>query len=178
MPSDADRNYFQLFALPVSFEINRSNLTERYRDLQRKVHPDKFANATDRERRLSVQQAALINEAFETLKSPLRRARYLLELHGLAVNDESNTVMDPAFLMQQMEWRESLEEIAAGKDIDGLAAFIDDVSQQRKGLVNRLGAFFAEIDEDALKQAHSLTLQLQFLDKLLAEAESLEESIL
>jgi molecular chaperone HscB len=178
MSSDAGRNYFELFGLPVSFEIDRASLTERYRDLQRTVHPDKYANATDRERRLSVQQASLINEAFETLKSPLGRARYLLELHGLAVNDESNTVMDPVFLMQQMEWRESLEDIAANKDFDGLAAFIDDVSQQRKGLVNELKTFFADVDEEALKQAHSLTLQMQFLDKLITEAENLEETML
>ena len=178
MSSDTGRNYFELFSLPVSFEIDRVVLTERYRDLQRTVHPDKFANATDRERRLSVQQAALINEAFETLKSPLGRARYLLELHGLAVNDESNTVMDPEFLMQQMEWRETLEELGGSRDIDALASFIDDVSRQRKNLVNKLKDLFANIDKEGLKQAHGLTLQMQFLDKLIGEAEALEETLL
>lgn len=178
MQSDAGHNYFELFGLPVSFEVDKALLTERYRNLQRSVHPDKFANATDRERRLSVQQAAVINEAFETLKSPLARARYMLGLHGLEVNDESNTIMDPVFLMQQMELRESLEEIGNSKDIDALGGFIDDVSRQRKTLVDKLKNFFANIDEQALKQAHGLTLQMQFLDKLIDEAESLEETML
>ena len=178
MSSDNGRNYFELFGLPVSFEIDRTSLTERYRDLQRTVHPDKFANATDRERRLSVQQAALINEAFETLKSPLGRARYLLELNGLAVNDESNTIMDPVFLMQQMELRETLEDIGNSKDIDALGGFIDDVSSQRKVLVQKLSDFFNDVNEEGLKQAHGLTLQMQFLDKLIAEAEALEETML
>ena len=178
MSSDAGRNYFELFGLPVSFEIDKSLLTEHYRNLQRSVHPDKFANATDRERRLSVQQAAIINEAFETLKSPLTRARYLLSLHGLEVNDESNTIMDPAFLMQQMELRESLEEIGGSKDIDALGVFIDDVSRQRNALVEKLSEIFANVNNDGLRQAHGLTLQMQFLDKLIAEAEALEEIIL
>jgi molecular chaperone HscB len=178
MQSEPGRNYFDLFGLPVSFDVDNAVLTERYRDLQRSVHPDKFANATDRERRLSVQQAALINEAFQALKSPLSRARYLLGLHGLEINDESNTVMDGAFLMQQMELRESLEEIGASRDLDALGSFMDDVSAQRKLLVQRLAELFAEAGEEQLAEAHKLTLQMQFLDKLLAEAETLEETML
>ena len=178
MQSEPRRNYFELFGIPVSFEIDNAVLTERYRDLQRSVHPDKFANATDRERRLSVQQAALINEAFQALKSPLTRARYLLELNGLAINDESNTIMDGAFLMQQMELRESLEEIGGKRDIDALGGFMDDVAAQRRQLVERLTALFAGASKDELAEAHKLTLQMQFLDKLLAEAEALEETML
>ncbi|MGD8998790.1 MAG: Fe-S protein assembly co-chaperone HscB [Granulosicoccaceae bacterium] len=177
MQSEPGRNYFDLFDLPVSFDVDNAVLTEHYRELQRRVHPDKFANATDRERRLSVQQAALINEAFQVLKSPLSRARYLLGLHGLEINDESNTVMDGAFLMQQMELRESLEEIGDRRDLDALGGFMDDVAAQRKALVKRLAELFADAGEGQLAEAHKLTLQMQFLDKLLAEAGSLEESM-
>lgn len=178
MQSDVGRNYFELFGLPAAFELDTALLSERYLELQRTVHPDKFANATDRERRMSVQQAAIINEAFNTLKSPLARARYLLGLHGLEVNDESNTVMDTAFLMQQMSLRESLEEIGENKDLDALGVFVDEVSREKKALVAELSAFFLDVDEAGLKQAHEVTLKMQFLDKLLAEAEELEESML
>jgi molecular chaperone HscB len=178
MQSDVGRNYFELFGLPASFELDTALLSKRYLELQRTVHPDKYANATDRERRMSVQQAAIINEAFNTLKSPLGRARYLLALHGLEVNDESNTVMDTAFLMQQMELRESLEEIGGNKDAEALELFVDDVLREKKALVGKLAAFFLNVDEAGLKQAHEVTLKMQFLDKLLAEAEELEESML
>lgn len=178
MQSETGHNYFELFGLPVSFDIDTVALTGRYRDLQRRVHPDRFASATDRERRLSVQQASMINEAFQTLKSPLKRARYLLGLHGMEVNDESNTVMDAAFLMQQMEYRESLAGIGDGSDPTALAGFIDQVMVQRNDLLRQLSSLFSTPGPQQLAEAHKLTLQMQFLDKLIAEAEALEESML
>jgi len=98
-------NYYELFQLPIGFEVDLKALSERYRTLQSSVHPDKYANASDLERRLSVQQSARINEAFQTLKNPLRRARYLLELNGIDMNADTDTSMDPIFLMQQMIMR-------------------------------------------------------------------------
>ncbi|MGC7990846.1 Fe-S protein assembly co-chaperone HscB, partial [Salmonella enterica] len=84
------------------------------------AHPDKFAHASDAEKRVAMQWATRANEAYQTLKNPLKRARYLCELHGVDLQTESNTAMAPAFLMQQMEWRETLDDAKAGKDIDAL----------------------------------------------------------
>ena len=77
------QNFFELFDIPVAFQIDSGLVAERYRKLQQALHPDRFANASDSERRLSVQRTAQVNEAFQTLKSPLLRARYLLQLKGI-----------------------------------------------------------------------------------------------
>ncbi|MDT8404057.1 co-chaperone HscB [Sulfuriflexus sp.] len=173
------KNYFELFGLPVSFEVDISSLRERYRDLQRSAHPDRFANASDRERRLSMQQASLINEAHRALKDPLQRARYLLSLHGIDINDESNTVMDGMFLMEQMELREELDAIP-GKDepLATLAEFTASIESRISERVQKMTDLFANVNDENLQQAHSLSLQLQFLYRLREEAESREESLL
>jgi molecular chaperone HscA len=106
MRHDLSHNHFELFGLKAGFEVDGETLALRYRDLQKETHPDRFANASEQERRLSVQLAAQINEAFRVLKSPLARARYLLELKGVVI-DDTDTRMDPAFLMEQMELREA-----------------------------------------------------------------------
>ena len=116
MQVELTKNYFELFNFPVTFDVDVDNMKHRYRDLQRALHPDKYANATDRERMLSVQQTSFLNEAHTTLKDPLLRARYILKLHGMAIGDEPNTVKDTAFLMQQMELREQLAEIKGQSD--------------------------------------------------------------
>ena len=179
MQVDLGKNYFELFGLPVSFELDTSNLTERYRDLQRSVHPDRFANATDRERRLSMQQASLVNEAHRALKDPLQRARYMLSLQGVDINDESNTVMDGMFLMEQMELREELDAIT-GKDdpFSALIEFAASIESRISERVQKLKNLFSDVNDENLQQAHNLSLQLQFLYRLREEAESREESLL
>ena len=123
------KNHFELFGLPVAFDLDADDLASRYRELQRRVHPDKFANASDQERRLSLQMTAQVNEAFQTLKDPVRRGRYLLSLRGIDTDEETDTAMDPAFLMEQMEWRENLEEIRQA----------DNPHKQLAELANRIG---------------------------------------
>ena len=178
MQVDFSRNHFELFGLPVAFEIDLDVLTQRYRELQRAVHPDKFANAGDRERRLSVQQAAHINEAYRTLRDILPRARYLLEVHQVAINDQSNTVMDPEFLMQQMELRERLEAVRETADPHAaLREFMTVVDDEHKRLEAALARQFATVNEESLRQAHGLTLRLQFLDRLHEEAEDLDDEL-
>ena len=98
------QTHFELFELPVSFDLDLQELSQRYRELQRVVHPDKYANASDRERRLSVEKAAVINEAYQVLKSPQRRARYILELQSVSFDDEKDMALDPAFLMEQINF--------------------------------------------------------------------------
>ena len=179
MQIDSTRNYFELFGLPAGFEIDVQALTERYRDLQRSVHPDRFTNATDRERRLSMQQASLINEAYQSLKEPLKRARYLLGLNGIDINDESNTIMDTTFLMQQMELRETLEELSGKSDpMTALEEFSAEVESMINDLISQLSSCFGDSSEDALNRAHGLSLQLQFLYRLREEVEEREEALL
>ena len=103
------QTYFELLDLPVSFEIDLKKLNNHYKALQREMHPDRFVGRSEHERRLSIQYAAFLNEALDTLKSPLKRAHYLLKLKGRDVNVEHYTIRDTAYLMKQMEWRERLE---------------------------------------------------------------------
>ncbi|MCV6637463.1 co-chaperone HscB [Candidatus Albibeggiatoa sp. nov. NOAA] len=165
-------DFFTLFNLPVAFEIDVQSLTARYRELQRTVHPDKFADAPERDRRLALQQAAHINEAFNTLKAPLSRGRYLLQLKGFDTQEQQNTAMDPAFLMQQMDLR---EQLAAVKEIDALNDFLTELEQQTQILNNQLKQQF--IDE-TYEQAGDTVRKLQFFHKLNEEAMQLEEDLL
>src|SRR3990172_4334329 len=99
------QNHFDLFQLPQHFTIDVGALDVAYHEVQNRVHPDKFVSATDAEKRVAMQWATRANEAYQTLKNPLKRAAYLCELHGIDLQTESNTSMPAAFLMQQMEWR-------------------------------------------------------------------------
>ena len=103
------KNHFELFQMPVMFEIDTQQLDAAYREVQGRVHPDKFVTATDAEKRVAMQWATRANEAYQTLKNPLKRAMYLCELNGVDLATESNTTMPTAFLMQQIEWLEQLE---------------------------------------------------------------------
>ena len=97
------QNHFDLFALPAAFSVDLGALDAAYRDVQGQVHPDRFVNATDAEKRVAMQWATRANEAYQTLKNPQKRAQYLCELHGVDLKTESNTAMPAAFLMQQMD---------------------------------------------------------------------------
>ena len=174
----ATQSHYELFGLPVSYEVDQVKLAEHYRELQRAVHPDKFASASDQDRRLSVQRAAQINEAYQTLKSPIRRARYMLEMRGVSFDDQRETAMEPMFLMEQMELRESLAEIP--KNDEGLvkiAALQDDIRQKVKALTAELVELFKDESEEAMTKAKANMHKLQFMDKLQQEAENVEEDI-
>lgn len=105
------QTYFELLDLPVSFDIDLKKLNLHHKALQSEMHPDRFVGRSEHEQRLSVQYAAFLNEALDTLKSPLKRAHYLLKLKGRDVNVEHYTIRDTDYLMQQMEWRERLEAL-------------------------------------------------------------------
>ena len=174
----ATQNHFELFGLPVSYEVDQSKLAEHYRELQRAVHPDKYANASDQDRRMSVQKAAQINEAFQTLKSPIRRARYMLEMRGMRFDDQRETAIDPMFLMEQMELRETLADIPRSDDgLLKLGQLQDDIQQKVKALTNELIELFKNDSDDAMASARANMHKLQFMDKLQQEAENVEEDI-
>ena len=156
------QNHFELFHLPQQFAIDLKALDQAYRDVQNQVHPDKFARSPDAEKRVAMQWATRANEAYQTLRSPMRRATYLCELHGVDLGTESNTSMAPAFLMQQMEWREALDDARAGKDVNALAALDRELADTRRAQLEQIGA---ALDGEDYRQAALGVRQLMFLEK-------------
>ena len=112
------KNHFELFGLAPAYALDLDHLDRAYRDIQAEVHPDRFAHSGDAERRASMQMTTQVNEAYRTLKSPVQRAKYLLELNGVDVGFETNTAMPVDFLVQQMELRDKLAEAKHASDLD------------------------------------------------------------
>jgi molecular chaperone HscB len=123
----AARNHFSLFGLPVQYGLDAAALESAWRAVQGAVHPDRFAGGTDAQRLLALQYSTQINQAHETLKDPVRRGAYLCQLHGVPVDAERNTAMPEDFLMQQMEWRESMEDAVAARDVRALSQLAEEV---------------------------------------------------
>ena len=123
-------NDFDLFGLPMAFAVAREAIDARWKELQREAHPDRFAAQGAAAQRLAMQWSVRINEAYQRLKDPVKRAAYLCELHGAPVNAENNTAMPAAFLMQQMEWREALDETHTEQALDALLAEVQAVRAQ------------------------------------------------
>ena len=122
-------NDFELFGLAPQFALQRSDLDARWKDLQRQVHPDRFASQGAAAQRVAMQWSVRINEAYQRLKDPVRRAAYLCELQGASIHAENNTAMPTDFLLQQMQWREELEE-ARGRDaLEALQAQVAEVER-------------------------------------------------
>jgi molecular chaperone HscB len=175
MTSDRVPNFFELFGLPVGFDVDVGDLSLRYRDLQRRVHPDRHASATAEERRLAMQFTTLVNEAHQTLKEPVRRGRYLLALEGLVTDGETDTAMAPAFLMEQMELREALEEVRHHeKPAARLADLAGEVGRRMQDKIGEFRNFYVQ-GPTARPQAKNAVREMQFLEKLQKEIGSLEE---
>ncbi|MCB1924207.1 MAG: Fe-S protein assembly co-chaperone HscB [Gammaproteobacteria bacterium] len=175
---DFSRNYFELFGLPVDYRVDLGELSLRYRELQRVVHPDRFAAAGAHSQRLSLQSATFVNEAYAALKDPLKRAQYLLELKGAPAGEGNQTLNDPAFLMQQMELREVLAELRATDDpFARLDALLRDIDAMIKNETARLVVQFDDGGAAQLEAAASTIQKMQFLKKLQAEAEAVEAEL-
>jgi len=175
MSVDFSASYFELFGLPRAFAIDRALLDERFRELQRSVHPDRFASASGQERRLSMQQSAHINAGYATLRDPLLRGRYLLELDGHEFGDAQQTTSDPEFLMEQMELREALGAARASADPFGtLGALMDRIRAAIAALVTRLEACLDPGSGVDHATAATVLVKLQFFRKLESEAQELE----
>lgn len=174
---DLRADHFSLFGLNRGFRLDLSDLDSRYRDIQAKVHPDRFANASDAERRMSMQWATHANEAYQTLKKPLERAKYLLHLAGHDIKAESNTAMPADFLMEQMEWREAVVDARNGGDHHELERLHNRLSADVKNRYEELAQLLDDAGDHA--QATDRVRRLMFLEKLLYEIDdalaSLEE---
>jgi len=178
MSLDLSSDYFSLFGLPLSYSIDSGFLMQRYRELQQNAHPDRFANSSDLERRLSLQYATHINEALRVLKDPLERARYILEMKGVQWDDEHATLSDPAFLMQQMELRESLSEVREQQDpLATIASILSDVSTMIRDYSEQLKTLLQSDQMSDLDMAKDQVRKMQFLKKMLSEAEALEADL-
>jgi molecular chaperone HscB len=168
-------NFFELFGLPVAYDVNLNQVQQHYMDLQKQVHPDKFANGTDLEKRLSMQQTSWINEAQTTLKDPVLRAIYLLKLSGIDFSLENETTMDAAFLMQQLEMRERLENI---KDENDPIDQLDEMAKQVKTeMTTVMKCFVQSFESEKLDEAREWIRKLQFMQKAKNEINQLAGDI-
>ena len=178
MAADLSSSYFQLFGLPRAFGIDAAQLDSRYRELQRIVHPDRYVNASERERRLAMQQATRINEGYQTLKDPLKRGRYLLELGGFVFSDQHHTTRDPEFLMRQMELREALGAVkTTGNPLAVLTGLIDGIADDFALLTGELQSRFKGGDCSDPPAAADTLMKMQFFRRLQEEALELEAAL-
>jgi molecular chaperone HscB len=172
---DFTQTHFALFGLPATYALNREQLDTAYRELQNTVHPDRFAAQSEAEQRVAMQWATRANEAYRTLKHPVDRGVYLLQLQGIDALDAHNTQMAPAFLMQQMEWRESIDDARTAKSVDALDVLTDELRLTHRRIETQLVDLLdAKQDFEGAREA---VRQLRFMDKLIAEVGDVYEEL-
>jgi len=169
-----DSDDFELFDLPRCHAQDVSAIDAKWRSLLAQVHPDRFVSEGAAAQRLAMQWSVRINEAYRRLRDPLQRAAYLCELHGTPISAEDNTAMPAAFLMQQMEWRESLEAATGITQIDALAAEVRDARSRALG---ELGRTIDDLGDhaQAARQVRELMFIERFASDVDARAEALEQ---
>jgi molecular chaperone HscB len=169
-----DDDDFTLFALPERFALDSQQLDRRWRELQAEVHPDRFAAQGAAAQRIAMQWSVRVNQAYQRLKDPLKRAAYLCERRGAPIEAERNTAMPHEFLLQQMAWREALDEAADGAAVQGLA---DQVEAHEQGLLQRLQVLLDEQGDAAAAaaQVRALMFVARFRNDLDERLESLEQ---
>ena len=171
-------NYFELFDIEVSFDVDLNHLSQSYQTLQKAVHPDRFAHASSQEQLLAVQKSAEINDAYQTLKHSLKRAEYLLTLRGVDMPNEQQSFSDTSFLMQQMELREMLDDVKFADDIEEAFEHVQQILvKENQQLLNLMQQQIAENNTAANALACDNLRKLKFYQKLNVEVERLEDSL-
>lgn len=164
---DFSQTYFELFDLPATYALDRERLDSAYRELQNKVHPDKFAAKSETEQRVAMQWATKVNEAYQTLKQPITRGVYLLQLQGIDAMSAQDTSIAPAFLMQQMEWREAIDAARNARDMAALDRLQTELEATYRAVDKEL-ADLLDVDRNPAGATEAVR-KLKFMDKLLAE---------
>ncbi|MSQ63042.1 MAG: Fe-S protein assembly co-chaperone HscB [Betaproteobacteria bacterium] len=166
------KNHFELFGITPAYALDLAHLYSAYRNIQSKIHPDRYANAGDAERRASMQMTTQVNEAYRALKSPVQRAKYLLALNGVDVGFETNTAMPRDFLVEQMELREKLEEAKNSADLDFISR---DLAVARREIENQIQE---EIDcRHDFAAARDLVRKLMFLERFGEDIDAAHERV-
>ncbi len=167
-----DSDDFELFGISRRFEQDREQLDRRWRELQAEVHPDRFATAAAAGQRVAMQWAVRVNEAYQRLKDPLRRAAYLCELEGAPIDAENNTTMPAAFLIEQMEWREALDDARSAEQVEALLAH---VAVHRKQALAQMGELLDQRRDFAA--AAQLVRSLMFVERFAHDVERQLEAL-
>ncbi len=156
------QNFFTLLNLPQAFVVDLKKLDQHYQAIQKEIHPDRFASLNDETKMESVKKTAQVNDAYQTLKSSIRRAEYLLHLYGFDINDEKYTAVPQDFLLQQMEWREELETHTKNKE--ALEKLASVVAIKKKQKIDLLPTYFDK--KNNLPEAIKITRELNFIEKI------------
>lgn len=179
MEFDFSRNYFQLFGLEVSFQIDEGRLDSQYQSLQSQHHPDRFVEGDEQEKRIAMQATTFINEAYKILKEPQARARYMLELQDVVFDLEKDTTQDMNFLLEQMNLREQIDEVGAHDDaqtdpLDLLDELHRQAQKEKKQLIEEFENYF---DHKNWDQAKEVVLKLQFYARLQQQINHKQEAL-
>lgn len=165
---DFKTNYFDLFGLPHAYKVDEASLREVHHVLLQKMHPDRFVSHSPQEQRLATQYTVFINTAFDTLLSPVKRAVYLLKELGVEINFEYHTIKDIPFLVEQMSFREKLQDLKG--NLASLEKLKQEVKSQYQDIIHQLENLFSSFSEDKKEIAIHLVLRLKFFERLLSSA--------
>lgn len=171
-------NYFELFGVDESFDIDSQKISQVYQTLQKTVHPDKFASASEQDRLLAVRKSSQINDAYQTLKSAVKRAEYLLTIRKVDMPSEQASFQDTTFLMRQMELREMLEDISSANDPNAaIFAANEALDQEHVSLLTLIQQQLRENSEQSNKLASENVRKLKFYQKLQIELDRIEDQL-
>ena len=172
LPPEPGQNFFELFGLKPIFNVDPADLHARQQRLQAAYHPDRYAAASQQEKRLSVQMASWVNQAYETLRDPVKRSRYLLEISGASLPDDSTTTADTAFLMEQIELREAVDACREGEDALERSQAVAAQLQQR---ANELARDFVEsFEAGETEMAIDVSRKMQFVQRIQQQLQELQ----
>lgn len=169
------KNFFEIFSLPVAWEVDFEQLDIKFRALQKALHPDRYATKNDFEKRLAVQTAATINQAYQTIKNPLFRAQYLLELENLDASQETHVTSDGQFLMEQMLLREALSEVRGNENAKQSLVSLSIEAQQNAAKIQ--SDFANQYQQKAYNKAFDSLAKMQFAIKFIDDIKALEAEL-
>jgi molecular chaperone HscB len=169
------KNFFEIFSLPVAWDVDFEQLDIKFRALQKALHPDRYATKNDFEKRLAVQTAATINQAYQTIKNPLSRAQYLLELENLDASQETHITSDGQFLMEQMLLREALSEVRGNENAKQSLVSLSIEAQQNAAKIQ--SDFANQYQQKAYNKAFDSLAKMQFAIKFIDDIKALEAEL-